>query len=201
MGMQRIDSASEIDPGIIDFSNICCRYRTGVDTTTGSGVYKKHSYRHGVMTKLGDIEITVWTKIVEQLIEKNDEKWLFDVLVRWETKGDYINRTRKELWYLVLELYTSRIFDNPEWIDFISFNRKYRPDALKQVKIITVVNECCGLLGEVTQEQINSAFGGKIFCPHCSRRSIFEIISKTESIDYHVKENTDEKRSNSNKCN
>lgn len=79
MGMQRIDSASEIDPGIIDFSNICCRYRTGVDTTTGSGVYKKHSYRHGVMTKLGDIEITVWTKIVEQLIEKNDEKWLFDV--------------------------------------------------------------------------------------------------------------------------
>jgi len=25
MGMQRIDSASEIEPGIIDFSNICCR--------------------------------------------------------------------------------------------------------------------------------------------------------------------------------
>lgn len=175
MGTQRIDSASAIDPTSLSFSNLYWRYGTGVDTSTGKGYYKKVSYRSGVMTKLGDIEIAVWIQLMEQLIEKSGEQWLLDALIQWEKEHNYTKASASKLRESALELHSARIFDNPDWVCYIPFNKRFRPDVLEQAHIVTVVNECCGLPGEVTQEQIDRAHDGGICCPHCGRWSKFEI--------------------------
>lgn len=175
MSIERIDSASRLDPASISFSNLRWRYGTGVDTSTGKGIYKKHSYRCGVMTKLGDIEIKVWIQLMEQLIEKSGEQWLQDALFQWEKEHNYAKSSAAELKEKVLELHSARIFDNPEWVCYIPFNKRFRPDVLEQAHIVTVVNECCDLPGEVTQEQIDRAYNKTVACPHCGRWSRFEL--------------------------
>lgn len=185
MSIERIDSASRLDPATLTFSDLHWKYGTGVDTSTGKGIYKKNSYRYGVMTELGDIELKVWIQLMEQLIEKSGEQWILDALIQWE-KEHYMKASTAKLRESALELHSARIFDNPEWVCYLPFNKRFRPDVLEQAHIVTVVNECCGLPGEVTQEQINRTFNGGICCPHCGRWSKFSI-PKAES------ENTNEK--------
>ncbi|MFR6041929.1 MAG: hypothetical protein ACLUHL_11220 [Dysosmobacter welbionis] len=71
--------------------------------------------------------------------------------------------------------YSMSLQDWPEWVDYIPFNRKYRPQVLEQAHIVTVFNACCGKPGEVTQEQIDRAWRGQIACPCCGRWSLFSI--------------------------
>ena len=180
MGVERIDSASALDPASISFPNLRWRYGTGVDTSTGKGYYKKISYRFGVMTKLGDIEITVWGRLMEHLIEKSGEQWLLDALIQWEKEHNYVKSSAAKLRESALELHSARIFDNPEWVCYIPFNKRFRPDVLEQAHIVIVVNECCGLPGEVTQEQIDrAAYNGSVCCPHCGRWSPFKKVGES----------------------
>lgn len=146
-----------------------------MDTSTGKGIYKKHSYRHGVMTKLGDIEITVWIQLMEQLIERSGEQWLQDALLQWGKEHNYTKSPAAKLRETALELHSDRIFDDPEWVCYIPFNKRFRPDVLEQAHIVTVINECCGLPGEVTREQIDRAYNNTVACPHCGRWSRFKI--------------------------
>lgn len=175
MGVERIDSVFGLDPASISFSNLRWKYGTGVDTSTGKGYYKKVSYRTGVMTELGDIEIRVWVQLMEQLIEKNGEQWLLDALLQWEKEHNYTKASAARLRESALELHSARIFDDPEWVSYIPFNKRFRPDVLEMAHIVIVVNECCGRPGEVTQELLGRAFDGGIFCPHCGWWSKFAI--------------------------
>lgn len=180
MGILRIDSVSALDPASISFANLRWRYGTGVDISTGQGVYKKHSYRNGVMTELGDIEIKVWFHLAEQLIETSGEQWLLDALIQWEKEHGHTKTSTAELRESALQLHIARIFDCPEWVCYIPFNKRFRPDALAQVQLVTVVNECCGLPGEVTQEQIDrAAYNGSVCCPHCGRWSPFKKVGES----------------------
>lgn len=175
MSIQRIDTISGLDPASINFSSLRWNYGTGVDTSTGKGYYKNHSYRHGVMTELGDIEIQVWYQLMERLIESAGEQWLWDALLQWEKKYNYTKASAAKLRESALQLHSCRIFDDPEWVCFIPFNKQFRPAVLEQANIVTVINECCGLPGEVTQEQLDRAAGGAVCCPHCGRWSRFTL--------------------------
>lgn len=191
MGIERIDSASALDPAACTFSNLHWRYGTGVDTSTGKGYYKKISYRYGVMTKLGDIEITVWHQLMEQLIEKSGEQWLLEALIQWEKEHYYAKSSSARLRESALQLHSSRIFDDPEWICFLPFNKRFRPAVYEQANIVTVINECCALPGEVTQEQIARAYGKTICCPHCGRWSKFSILkAESEGTNEKIHEST-----------
>lgn len=181
-GHRRIDSLSSTNPESLSFPNLRWRFGTGVGTSTGQGHYKKSGYRSGVMTELGDIEITVWIQLMEQLIEKSGEQWLLDALICWEKETNYTNASDSKLREIALELHSARIFDDPEWVCYIPFNKRFRPDVLEQAHLVTVVNECCGLPGEVTQEQINRAQDGSIFCPLCGRWSKFEIYEPQAEV-------------------
>ena len=75
-------------------------------------------------------------------------------------------------------MHVARLFDNPLWADYVPFNRKYRPDALKAAHLVTVINECCKKPGEVTQEQIDHALNGTIACPCCGRWSPFHCYEE-----------------------
>ena len=103
-----------------------------------------------------------------------------DALVAWEKERNYTCISPSKIREEALRLYSVRIFDQPKWGHYIPFNRKFRPDILTGVHIVTVVNACCKKPGEVTREQINRARDGKIACPHCGRWSAFSIVSDEE---------------------
>lgn len=175
MGILRIEKVSELRPHLITFPNLRWKYGTGVAISTGEGRYKKHSYRNGVMTELGDIEESLWYQLMSQLIQRNSEQWLLEALIEWEKEQCYRPLSLSEIRKEALHLHSVRIFDDPEWVDFLPFNRKFRPDILMQAHIVAIITECCGIRGEVTQEQINRAYDGTIHCPRCGRWSRFTL--------------------------
>ena len=54
-------------------------------------------------------------------------------------------------------------------------------EALEHASLVTVINECCGKPGEVTQEQIDGACTGTVACPHCGRWSSFSIVEPKQA--------------------
>ena len=80
-----------------------------------------------------------------------------------------------------LQLHVARLFDNPLWVHFVTFNRQYRPEVLEMAHLVTVVNECCNTPGEVTQEQVDHSANGMIACPCCGRWSPFHCVEQAEN--------------------
>lgn len=58
----------------------------------------------------------------------------------------------------------------------IPFNRKYRPEVLESARLVWVQTECCGVLGQITQEQLDKSTGNAlgITCPICGRCSLYK---------------------------
>lgn len=151
-------------------------FQSGQSYSEGSGRNKTYTYRCGMVTPIGDIEISLWSNLAGSLIRKQGEQPLLEALEEWLSKGTYVGITRQEIHREALECHVIRIFDNPTWVDYIPFNRRYRPEILKNAHIVTIVSACCGIPGEVTQEQVEQAYEGKICCPHCGRWSEFVIL-------------------------
>lgn len=180
MGYRRIDSLSGIDLSTLSLSDVCWLVGSGISISSGSGRDKKYSYRNGAITNIGDIEEHIWYQIVEQIAQRDSEIWLVDALAAWEKEHNYTCISPSKIREEALRLYSVRIFDQPEWVHYIPFNRRFRPDILAGAHIVTVVNACCKKRGEVTQEQIDRACGGTVACPHCGRWSEFSIVRGEE---------------------
>ena len=177
---KRIDSLNEVNLEQITFEDIYWQFGTGISISTGNGRSKTYSYRNGVMTKLGDIEERVWYLLAEMLIERSGEQKILDSMLQWLREHNYTKDSPSELRKEALHLHTIRIFDSPRWVDFVRFNRKYRPEWLDKVHLATVTCECCGKPGETTPEQISLAYAGRIACPHCGRWSRFTTQEEAE---------------------
>ena len=167
----QINSLSEIDMEHLSFEDIRWRYGVFHPTSTGAGRDKQYSAWIGVQTSLGEIEKGVWYQAAEALIQKAGEQKLLEALTDWESRHNYAKDSARTVRHKALQLHISRIFDNPRWVNFIPFNREYRPEVLEHASLVTVINECCGKPGEVTQEQIDGACTGTVACPHCGRWS------------------------------
>ena len=97
---------------------------------SGSGRDKKYTYRHGVSTKLGDIEETVWYEAMNRLIERSGELELLQSMTEWVADNTPWLRTDKERHKEAVILMSYRVFDDPKWMGYEEFNRRYRPDYL-----------------------------------------------------------------------
>lgn len=95
---------------------------------SGSGRDAVYGYRHGVMTDLGDIEESQWEELLMDLIRRSGELELQEQLRRWAKEHCAWLHTKQEVDRYALQLHSSRIFDNPEWVDYELFNREYRPE-------------------------------------------------------------------------
>ncbi len=126
------------------------------------------------------MEEHIWCRLVEQIAQRDSEMWLVDALAAWEKAHNYTCISPSEIREEALRLYSVRIFDQPEWVHYIPFNCRFRSGILAGAHIVTVVNDCCKKPGEVTQEQIDRAYGGTVACPHCGRWSTFSIVSGKE---------------------
>ena len=120
-------------PQGISYEDIRLMYHTGKFVRDYSSQDKKAGkYRIGVMTKLGDIEEKDWIRYAEELVRRNNEETLFKQLKSWYRQTTPWLRDEKNLHRYTLECFVARIFDNPNWVDFVAFNERYRPEVLKK---------------------------------------------------------------------
>lgn len=120
-------------PENITYEDIRLMYHTGKFIRDYSSQDKKAGkYRIGVMTKLGDIEEKDWIRYAEELVRRNSEEYLFKQLKSWYRETTPWLHDEKDLHRYSLECFVARIFDNPNWVDFVAFNERYRPEVLKK---------------------------------------------------------------------
>lgn len=118
-------------PENITYEDIRLMYHTGKFIRDYSSQDKKAGkYRIGVMTKLGDIEEKDWIRYAEELVRRNNEETLFKQLKSWYRQTTPWLRDEKDLHRYTLECFVARIYDNPNWVDFVAFNERYRPELL-----------------------------------------------------------------------
>lgn len=167
----------EIDSSMLSFEPLRLHYYVGRCHSRFSGRNKEYTYVHYAHTDLGEIEMSEWSKLARELIEKHREEKLQEQLLEWVSEHNYCGDSRPKLLQESLELHISRIFDNPEWMGFVSFNQKYRPEILKQTELNWVETACCKAPGLTTGAQVEGAKAreGRIYCPICGRFSEFRI--------------------------
>lgn len=120
-------------PENVTYDDIRLMYHTGKFIRDyGSQDKKAGKYRIGVMTKLGDIEEKDWIRYAEELVRRNNEENLFKQLKSWYRQTTPWLRDEKDLHRYTLECFVARIYDNPNWVDFVAFNERYRPEVLKK---------------------------------------------------------------------
>lgn len=175
MRTEQIDNIESIDLSTVTLSELRWQFGTGISISKGSGRDKTYSYRCGVMTDLGDIKEEIWYQIVSHIVKRNHEEEIVDALFTWHKEHNYLSNTNAQLRCEALQSYASRLWELPQWVDYIPFNRRFFPQVLEGAHIVIVVTSCCGKPGEVTQERIERAWCGQISCPHCGRWSSFVI--------------------------
>ena len=129
------------------------------------------------MTELGEIELSEWRQLAQQVIEYHHEQQLQEWLHEWVSGHSYGNDSEAERLQKSLELHMSRIFDNPEWVDYVPFNQEYRPEILEHAELCWVETVCCKKPGLTTVAQVKTAHerGMGVSCPFCGRFSEFSI--------------------------
>lgn len=177
MSVVRHDRIQDFDIDTISFEDIHWQYGTGNGISKGEGRNKERSYRSGVMTKMGDIREDVWYRLVEKLIEREGEQVLQDALLKWAHEHNSVKDKESTLREIALQEHCARIFDDPLWVSYLQFNKRFRPEVYERAKIVNVKCDCCGLPGEVTQERLNYD-SMTVCCPNCNRWSAYSIISK-----------------------
>ena len=136
----------------------------------GRKVTRFISYVH---TRRGNVERSQWQSMVRELIREAGEEELFQQLLEWTGERTLWLKTEKERENYALELHASRIFDKEEWVDFVPFNRKYRPARLASVGLVPVVADCGGKEFITTLAQIQNDIG-TVSCPYCGRFSNYK---------------------------
>ena len=161
----------------ITFKTLRVHYGTGRSfLIRADGRNKVYGYRKGVMTDLGDLEVQEWERLAKELVRTSKEQQLYQNLLEWEKEHNYCGRSGKELETEALELHMLRIFDDPLWVDYIPFNRRYRPKVLDPLELVWVKTACCGIPGEVTKERL-AHDKERIPCPVCGRWSEFQLCT------------------------
>lgn len=165
----------------LTFCDLRFRYRTGRSyLISGSGRSKSHGYRHGVMCALGDLEQSEWIRLMHELIAQVGEKQLYEQLLQWHTEHNYAHSSRSELEMEALQAHSHRLFDCERWVDYVAFNKRFRPDALAHTKLVPIQCCCCENPCVTTQAQLDSA--GTVCCPVCGRWSTYQIIPNTKEV-------------------
>lgn len=169
----------------LTFADLRVHYGTGrAYTISGKGRDRVMGYRSGMMCDLGDIEESEWCEMVRNLIVQTGEQELHQQLITHMKEHYRWKRSKAEFEKQALELHASRIFDNPQWVDFIIFNKRFRPEVLRTARLIWVKNTCCKKAGQVTQAMLETKGSqGKVCCPHCGRWSEYEIMTTLEKED------------------
>ena len=172
----------------LTFDNLRFMYGTGRGyMISGTDRYKTTGYRQGVMCKLGDLDQTEWIRLMHELIERTGEQMLYQQLLQWYTEHNYARDTPAALKMEALQAHSHRLFDSERWVFFVDFNRRFRPEALKQAALVLVQCDCCAAPGITTQALLNQ-LDGTTCCPVCKRWSSYQRIEtlKEDTTNDHL---------------
>lgn len=166
----------------LTFSNLRLHCQTGrAYVISGEGRNRVYGYRSGVQCNLGDLERAEWIRMVKEVISREGEQKLYQQLLQHLKDHNYAKETKAELEFNALQLHAARIFDNEAWVDFLRFNRKYRPEVAASARLILIRPACCKTPGEVTQMMLmKHQSTNTVCCPHCGRWAEYEILTTTE---------------------
>lgn len=166
----------------LTFENLRCHYQTGHSyVVSGEGRNRVYGYQHGIQCNLGDIEQKEWCQMVTEVIHREGEQILHQQLLQHLKDHNYAKESIKALEFKALQLHASRIFDNDAWVDFLKFNRKYRPEIASSARLVWIVPDCCKMPGEITQAMLDSNMhDNRVCCPHCGRWTHYEIKTTLE---------------------
>ena len=165
------------------FSDLRCHYQTGRSyVVSGEGRNRVYGYRTGVQCDLGDIERSEWCQMVKEVIHREGEQELHKQLLQHLKDHNYAKESTKEMEFKALELHADRIFENEAWVDFLKFNRKYRPEVAAAARLVWVITDCCMKPGEITQTMLDSYkhIDNRVCCPHCGRWAPYDILTTKE---------------------
>lgn len=182
--LNRIDNVAQIDKSLISHENIRYMHGTGVainledSKRTGE---KRYKYRHGIQTKLGDIEVSVWKELVYMLIKQQGDEEFYKQILEYETEHNRFNVVDKEdIEKEALRSYAMRLYDDKSAWDYIRFNARYRPHLLDDPTLLTVIPDCCWQVCKVAPERITHKWDNPnekvIPCPYCDKSTTFTIV-------------------------
>ena len=139
---------------------------------TGKGREARTKHFEGIQTPIGVIEKTLWQQTVETIIVRDGEQDMQAHLQEWykECAG----------WTDPLDplgAHVRHLYDDEKWVDYIPFNRKYRPQLLAGRKFPVIRTVCCSKECHVTWPQIQS---GYTRCAYCGRFGENEVIGESE---------------------
>lgn len=164
------------------FEDLRMHYRTGRSVLiSGTGRDRKYGYRHGVQCNLGDLEEADWVSQVKDLIERSGEKQLYNELLEWCKENNFARESEKDLRFRALELHASRIFDDERWVDYLAFNRRYRPEVIDPSRLRWIRTECCNKPAQTTIKLIEEIYDNRTSCPICGRWSFFEVLTNEDA--------------------
>lgn len=126
MGVKNcVDSISDI-PADVTFCDLRVHYRTGrAVRLSGTGRDKEYTYRVGVQTDLGDIELPIWQEAMQRLIHASGEDELQQALLAYVKDHICWWHTQAERLQESLELHACRTFEDPRWTDYDLFYQGY----------------------------------------------------------------------------
>ncbi len=171
-----IDDLAQLDLDRLTADELRWMYATGRSRSTGSGRNKTHSYRSGVQTPIGDIELSVWIKAAEHIVERDGLRDELERLRSYAVGYGSGSAYSKQLTHAGhLSMCLSAIYRNPAWESFVPYNRQYHPELLETTPMVEVVTSCCQTRCTVPVAQIRAA-DYAIHCPVCRKWTAYENI-------------------------
>lgn len=148
---------------------------------SGTGRDRKYGYRHGVWCNLGDLEEADWVQQVKDLIRRSGEDELHEQLLQWCRENNFAKEKEKDLRFRAVEMHAARIFDDERWVDYLAFNRRFRPEVIDPSRLRWIRTACCNKPGQTTVKLVEEVSNGLTCCPICGRWALFEVLESEDA--------------------
>ena len=175
-----IDQLEQLDLPHLRAGDLRWMYSTGKGQITGSGRDKRHTYRTGIQTPIGDIELSVWIKAAEYIVERDGLQEELEHLRPFALSFGASLFAKQLLHAYHLDLYLSGIYHNPTWVDFVPYNERYHPALLDSTPMVKVTMDCCKIVCTIPKAQIHKE-NQTAHCPACGRWASFSRVERKKS--------------------
>ena len=169
----QIDRVDQLDLLHLKAEDLYWLYATGRSQTTGSGRNRQRSYRQGLQTPVGNIELSVWITAAKYIIERDVLQEELERLRSYTINYGGGSAFSKQLSHAKhLDMCLSAIYRNPAWVSFVCYNRQYHPELLHTTPMAEVIMDCCKNTCTIPTAQLHDETK-TAHCPICGRWASF----------------------------
>lgn len=128
---KRIDKIEQLNLQVLTGQDLRLQHWTGQAGHTFRRGEKVPTYRTGIMTPAGDIEIGVWLQAAEAIVARDHlQEEVKQITPYVEFPGDRQTATQQQdLKVKALNAVLSGLYQDPQWVHFEEYNSKYHPTS------------------------------------------------------------------------